>query len=292
MWTIYIYTRNAVYTENALFAENDLEEEASSVGDSDAVGDDDTNDEILLDIGIGSARNGQNIASDDEEKDQESDLDDLVVLEQNMNQIFNSTLLEMMNKADERKSRMLNEDSMYQSIGLQSLPLVNKNITAREVDDFVLSPHSMIFSSQKSSSYLRGDKTEVRSFNHSWAGGRSPQKISSWDLHSRSLFGANHSIHRDVGSNGSNKFILPKRNRMPPPQRVVAESGYKSDDSSSSGGSAVELNAIFDNFFNSDAQKHDDNSVEDYQMMMSTFNFKDNYDDDDDIGVDNSSDNK
>jgi hypothetical protein len=278
MWTIYIYTRNAVYTEKALFAENDLEEEASSVGDSDGVGDDDTNDEILLDIGIGSARNFN------EERDQESDLDDLVVLEQNMNQIFNSALLEMMNKADERKSRMLNEDSMYQSIGLQRSSAVNLEDSVDEgdvIDEFVQSPHSM-FMSQRSSSFLREDRNETRPFHNSWAGGRSPQKKQSLKLQSRSLFGAGSYLNDgSVVSTQNSTFIKPKRNRLQKPQRVEVKGGYKSDDSSSDG-SAVELNEIFDNFFNSDEQKQggggDDDSVEDYQLMMSTFDFKDHDD--------------
>jgi hypothetical protein len=190
----------------------------------------------------------------------------------------------MMNKADERKSRMLNEDSMYQSIGLQRSSAVNLEDSVDEgdvIDKFVQSPHSM-FMSQRSSSFLREDRNETRPFHNSWAGGRSPQKKQSLKLQSRSLFGAGSYLNDgSVVSTQNSTFIKPKRNRLQKPQRVEVKGGYKSDDSSSDG-SAVELNEIFDNFFNSDEQKQggggDDDSVEDYQLMMSTFDFKDHDD--------------
>jgi hypothetical protein len=96
------------------------------------------------------------------------------------------------------------------------------------------------------------------------------------------LFGAGSYLNDgSVVSTQNSTFIKPKRNRLQKPQRVEVKGGYKSDDSSSDG-SAVELNEIFDNFFNSDEPKQggggDDDSVEDYQLMMSTFDFKDHDD--------------
>ena len=229
-----------------------------------------------------------NSNDDEEEKEQQSDLNDLVELEQNMNQIFNTALLEMMNKADERKGRKQNEDSLYQSIGLQrgAINLEESVDDADCVDDIVQSPHSM-FMSQQSASFLREDRNDVRPFNNSWVSGKSAQKQKSSNLHSRSLFGSTGNMNAGGGSatsprGASTTFIQPKRSRVQPPQRLVVESGYKSDDSSSDG--SVELNAIFDTFFNADEEKHDgdDDSVEDYQLLMSTFNFQDHEDEDED----------
>jgi hypothetical protein len=283
MWAIYIYKKNVVHTEKVLLEENDMEEELSSFGQSEEDENNESNDGILVDMNIVSGRNGCSRMFNEEEKDDESDLDDLVVLEQNMNRIFNSALLEMMAKADERKDRMVRQDSMYQGTGLQRSTPINLEDSVDEgdfVDEFVQSPQSM-FLSQKSASFLREDRTETRPYHNSWAGVRSPQKSSKANLQSRSLFGAN-SLDNDgsVISNRSINFIQPKKNRIQPPQRVAVEGGY---DDSSSDESAVGLNEIFDSFFNADDQRRggdDDDSVEDYQMMMSTFNFRDHDSDD------------
>jgi len=288
MWTSYFYKKNVVHTEKVLLEENDMEEELSSFGHSDDDEQHESNDEIMVDMDIVSGRNGHSrcFNDDEEEKDNDSDLDDLVMLEQNMNQIFNSALLEMMTKADERKDRMVSQDSMYQSTGLQKSSAINLEDSVDEgdfVDEFVQSPHSM-FLSPKSASFLREDRNETRPYHNSWAGVRSPVKSSKSNLQSRSLFGANgFGNDGSVVSARSSNFIQPKRNRVQPPQRVAVEGGYNDD--SSSDESAVELNEIFDSFFNVDDQRRggdDDDSVEDYQMMMSTFNFKDHEGDDSD----------
>ena len=267
MFTIFVKKKNSVHTEKGTsIVENDMEEDRLSSKSSS----DDVSSEMMVRNSGDKAPSGGI----------DSDLNDIVELEQSMNSIFNKALIEMMDKADERRGRMHNEDNMYQSLGLQRSRVINLEDSVDDLDgmeDVVSSPHSM-FMSQRSSSFLREERNDIKKLDNNWTSGSYMKKKSS-EFETRSFYAP--SIVLNEGSTSSiQTFIKPKNSRVQNPQRVSVDKEYKSDDSSSDG-SADELNAIFDSFFNSNERKHDgdDDSVEDYKMLMSTFNFKEENED-------------
>jgi hypothetical protein len=267
MWSVFARQKHVVYSEEGVIEPHsvdydDLEDLSSSSASGEVdLGDEEEEEEVM--------EEGDEYKDDG--PDLQSDLNDLVLLEQNINEAFNITLKEMMARVDERKSRVEDEDSGYKE---DQMRLVDKAAEER-------SALSINIESDLLHEIGKSNKNDTSVSQYSMINEPNPVLAFSPSL-----------------SLASNSFVEAKKSRAQPPKKIVADNLFElsSDSSSDDNESVGQLNDIFERFLSTGRSIHhvdndgshdvvddddDDDSMQDYDRLMTTFNFR-NMDDEDD----------
>jgi hypothetical protein len=247
------------------------------------------------------------IGSDEDQSNvQDADLRELGVLEEKMNLIFDAALNEMLSKVEERRNRSVNEDNLYQSIGQtismeetlgghsqqlyrDSVPLAqDSNAIGSDSINFLLNDRRENSKKMLTSPGTR--RISLSSPQHNMVG-LAASTLPPPDINA--IVGSNSGVlmsqSHSTSPNRQVNFIKPKshkaqRSPVVTPRSSTKRSALKvidGDDDNSSDESDVELNNIFDTFFNARDDvsyvdgENDDDSMEDYHAMASKFDFRD-----------------
>jgi hypothetical protein len=269
--------------------------------------------------------------------EKESGLQDQGTVEDTMNSLFNDALTDVLSKGEERKTRVIMEDSFYQTLGRSAevrRSAGSKQRVDASVGDSDFRNNSLLMSppSGHSDFLVRdwndtaGVKVKVKSAatcggdvsgsdgidDYLVRLGMRPNSslgvVESFSGSGSSVLmsqtqqggGGGHSSEAGSPTCRRNNFIRPKRERAQEvttsaasPLAPVSANGSgrkprriaRDGNDSSSDESVVELNEIFDHFFNSnknegddDGENDDDDSVEDYNVLASKFDFRDSDD--------------
>ena len=282
VWALFMYNTNGIYSAEEVHVplSKDLEEDLPS---SRANSSDINLEEEEVVEGEVENRNfveEVEVKVDAEEKEEyhhlQADLNDLDLLEQNINVAFNTTLQQMMAKVNDRKLRMDNEDTRY------------KEGEMRFVDptDQERNGLSVALNTQTSAADNR-------------AASRNDLLTDDVVLESTPMQQLTFSPSVSMATTS---FVDTKKSRGQPPKKITADNLYdlSSDSSSDDNESVGQLNDIFDRFLSTGRSVHnndntasnndgandgDDDSMQDYDRLMTTFNFR-NMEDGSDSGSD------
>ena len=246
------------------------------------------------------------IGSDEDQSNvQDADLRELGVLEEKMNLIFDAALNEMLSKVEERRNRSVNEDNLYQSIGQtismeetlgghsqqlyrDSVPLAqDSNAIGSDSINFLLNDRRENSKKMLTSPGTR--RISLSSPQHNMVG-LAASTLPPPDINA--IVGSNSGVlmsqSHSTSPNRQVNFIKPKSHKAQRSPVVTPRSSTKRSalkvidgDDNSSDESDVELNNIFDTFFNARDDvsyvdgENDDDSMEDYHAMASKFDFRD-----------------